>query len=142
MGVAFQILNDLKDWRGDNDNKLSAGGDTLGGRPTVLWALAVEGLPEVEQAELLKLVGDESVGDEYRIGRVRQLYEQADVFEKAHRLVDKHQQRAEAIADALEPEELRRLFYYLIDTVLERSAEPSVPQVPAPIITQLSPTVR
>ncbi|MDA1055911.1 MAG: polyprenyl synthetase family protein [Planctomycetota bacterium] len=138
MGVAFQILNDLKDWRGDSDNKMSAGGDTLGGRPTVLWALAIEGLPAAEQAELLKLVADESIGDEYRISRVRQLYEQADVFEKAHRLVDKHQQRAEAIADALEPEELRRLFYYLIDTVLERPTEPTDPQVPAPIITQLS----
>ncbi|MCA9119823.1 MAG: polyprenyl synthetase family protein [Planctomycetales bacterium] len=138
IGVAFQILNDLKDWRGDDDNKLSAGGDTLGGRPTVLWALAIEGLPAEEQAELLKLVGDESVGDEYRITRVRQLYEQADVFEKAHRLVDKHQQRAEAIADALEPEELRRLFYYLIDTVLERPTEPSERQAPTPVITQLS----
>lgn len=138
MGVAFQILNDLKDWRGDRDNKMSAGGDTLGGRPTVLWALAIEGLPAAEQSELLTLVADESIGDEYRINRVRQLYEQADVFEKAHRLVDKHQQRAEAIADALEPEELRRLFYYLIDTVLERPTEPTEPQVPAPIITQLS----
>lgn len=138
MGVAFQILNDLKDWRGDEDNKMSAGGDTLGGRPTVLWALALDGLPESEQAELLKLVGDEKVGDEYRISRVRQLYERADVFEKAHRLVDKHQQRAEAVADALEPDELRRLFYYLIDTVLERPAEPTEPHIPAPIITQLS----
>ncbi|MEX0820162.1 MAG: polyprenyl synthetase family protein [Pirellulaceae bacterium] len=138
MGVAFQILNDLKDWRGDEDNKMSAGGDTLAGRPTVLWALALDGLPESEQAELLKLVGDEKVGDEYRIRRVRQLYERADVFERAHRLVDKHQQRAEAVADALEPDELRRLFYYLIDTVLERPAEPTEPHIPAPIITQLS----
>jgi geranylgeranyl diphosphate synthase, type II len=27
LGVAFQILNDLKDWEGDDDNKLAAGGD-------------------------------------------------------------------------------------------------------------------
>ena len=138
MGVAFQILNDLKDWRGDDDNKMSAGGDTLGGRPTVLWALALEGLPAAERNELLELAADENASGEYRISRVRQLYEQADVFEKAHRLVDKHQQRAESIADGLEPEELRRLFYYLIDTVLERPAEPVEPQVPAPIIAQLS----
>jgi geranylgeranyl pyrophosphate synthase len=38
LGVAFQILNDLQDWRGDDSNKLAAGGDLLGGRPTVLWA--------------------------------------------------------------------------------------------------------
>ncbi len=37
MGVAFQILNDLGDWIGDNSNKMSAGGDVFGGRPTLLW---------------------------------------------------------------------------------------------------------
>jgi geranylgeranyl pyrophosphate synthase len=138
MGVAFQILNDLRDWQGDSDNKMSAGGDTLGGRPTVLWALALDGLPEVEQAELLSLVNDDKTTADYRITRVRQLYEQADVFEKAHRLVDKHQQRAEAIEDEIEPEELRRLFYYLIDTVLERSAEPTPLEVLASNVTQLT----
>ena len=29
MGVAFQILNDLKDWEPDSDNKLVAGQDVL-----------------------------------------------------------------------------------------------------------------
>ena len=53
LGVAFQILNDLNDWEGDDHNKLAAGGDVLGGRPTVLWALALEGLPAAKQEELL-----------------------------------------------------------------------------------------
>jgi len=140
MGVAFQILNDLRDWSGDDDNKLSAGGDVLGGRPTVLWALALEALPEDDQAELLALVdaGDDAdLSAEYRLRRVRQLFEQADAFEKAYRLVDKHQQRAEEIADEIEPEPLRRLFYYLIDTVLERPAEAAA-ETPRPaILTQL-----
>lgn len=123
LGVAFQILNDLNDWQGDANNKLSAGGDTLGGRPTVLWALALEQLPTDKQEELLALVGDDTRSAEYRVSRVRQLYQEANVFEQAHRLVDKHQQRAESVADALENEELRRLFCYLIDTVLERPEE-------------------
>ncbi len=119
LGVAFQILNDLKDWQGDEHNKLSAGGDILGGRPTVLWALALEGLPPAEQKELLGLVnGDQRYAGD-RISRVHELYEQVGVFEKAARLIDKHQERAEAIADKLQPEELRRLFYYLIDSVLD-----------------------
>ena len=54
--MAFQILNDLNDWDGDDHNKLAAGGDILGGRPTVLWALALEGLPPAKQEELLALV--------------------------------------------------------------------------------------
>jgi len=130
LGVAFQILNDLQDWEGDSHNKLSAGGDILGGRPTVLWALALEALPAAAQAELLSLVADESHPVSYRLARVRALYNEAGVFEKAHRLVDKHQQRAEAIVDELPSEELRRLFYYLIDTVLDRPADAPPPPPP------------
>lgn len=119
LGVAFQILNDLNDWQGDEHNKLSAGGDILGGRPTVLWALALEGLPPASQEELLSLANADHRRAGERIARVRELYEQAGVFEKAARLIDKHQERAEAIADKLQPEELRRLMYYLIDSVLD-----------------------
>ncbi len=104
LGVAFQILNDLKDWQGDEDNKISAGGDLLGGRPTVLWALALHGLEEAQRRQLMSLVEDREASDEFRISSMRQLYEQADVFEQAHRLVDKHQQRAEAVADDVQPD--------------------------------------
>lgn len=149
IGVAFQILNDLKDWRGDQDNKLSAGGDVLGGRPTVLWALALESLSPLEQAELESLVATASgrcvsapgqrpvpLNAEHRVQRVRQLYAQAGVFEKAERLVDKYQDRAEEIADAMQPEELRRLFYYLIDTVLQREPE-APPVLLSPVVLEL-----
>ena len=126
MGVAFQILNDLKDWQGDDDNKLASGADVLGGRPTLLYALALEGLHPAARSELQQIVSSDEP-NAHRLPRVRQLYQEADVFDKADRLVDKHQQRAEEAAEALESAELRRLFYYLIDTVLERPAQPSVP---------------
>jgi len=129
VGVAFQILNDLKDWRGDDDNKLSAGGDVLGGRPTVLWALALEGLNDCDRAELERIATDEQIPVEKRIRRVRQLYHEADVFEKAEALVDKYQDRAEEIADDIEPDELRRLLYYLIDTVLDRTEDAPTPTI-------------
>jgi geranylgeranyl pyrophosphate synthase len=138
MGVAFQILNDLKDWTGDSDNKLAAGGDILGGRPTVLLALALQNLPDAEQAELISLVDGKGSTTEFQLQRVYQLFEQADVFEQAHRLVDKHQQRAEAIADEVQPEELRRLFYYLVDTVLERPTESAETTNPPVVLTALT----
>ncbi len=50
LGVAFQIINDLNDWQGDDHNKLAAAGDVIGGRPTVLWALALEGLGKQPRA--------------------------------------------------------------------------------------------
>lgn len=138
LGVAFQILNDLNDWQGDNHNKLLAGGDVLGGRPTVLWALALEALNEQDRAELEALAAADTV-NEQTILRIRQLYQSAGVFEKAARLVDKYQERAEAVADEVQGEELRRLLYYLVDSVLERTAEaappvimPSLPAASAP----------
>ncbi len=129
LGVAFQILNDLQDWEGDQHNKLTAGADVLGGRPTLLWALALANLPAAEREELLQLVDPECLlSDAARIGRVAQLYRQARVFDQAHRLVDKHEQRALEAAAQIDHEPLQRLLLYLIDTVLERrnSAAPTV----------------
>jgi len=123
MGVAFQILNDLKDWDGDDHNKMSAGGDVLGGRPTILWALALAALSEKERDELESLAAEREMLAEMKVAKVRRLYQAAGAFEQARRLVDKYQERAEAVADAIECEELRRLMYYLIDTVLERSSD-------------------
>ncbi len=118
LGVAFQICNDLDDWQQDGRNKVDSGGDVLGGRPTVLWALALEALGAEERTELESLV--EAPASAAVLERVRKLYEQAGVFEKATRLVEKYRERAEAVADEIEPDELRRLLYYLIDTVLDR----------------------
>ncbi len=139
LGVAFQILNDLKDWEGDSDNKINAGGDLLGGRPTLLWALALEGLKDEQKSELVKLVdgtaANEGMTNEAIVNRARQLYFEAGVFEKAHQLVDKYQQRAEADADGIEPDALRHLLYYLVDTVLDR------PEDTTPTISIVEPTM-
>jgi len=137
LGVAFQILNDFKDWEGDRDNKLVAGQDILAGRPTLLLALALEGLTGGDREELLAILHREHPRqDQNLLPRVRQLFINANVFEKAERLVEKYRARAEAIADETEPTPLRELLYYLVDTVLER-AEPEPPEA-LPQIMQLS----
>jgi geranylgeranyl pyrophosphate synthase len=137
LGVAFQILNDLNDWDGDDHNKLAAGGDVLGGRPTLLLALALESLSADDQAELLSLISSQRPesrvpSSESRLSRVRQLYTQATVFDKATRLVEKHRERAEKIADEIQPEELRALLYYLIDSVLDHAQS-----APPPVLTMI-----
>jgi geranylgeranyl pyrophosphate synthase len=136
LGVAFQILNDLADWRGDDHNKLISAGDVLGGRPTVLWALALEGLDEERRTELKAIVATQPLTDAV-VRRVRQLYQEAGVYDKAARLVEKYRQRAEAVADGIEPEELRQLLYYLIDTVLADEGQ-GVPQEPQIIVESIS----
>ncbi|MFO0965075.1 MAG: polyprenyl synthetase family protein [Gemmataceae bacterium] len=119
LGVAFQILNDLKDWDGDDDNKLIAGGDVLAARPTLLLALALEGASPAGREELLTILG-QSQRNAFAIERVRRLFESAQVFTKAEKLVEKYRSRAEAIADETQPAELRELLYFLVDTVLDR----------------------
>ena len=140
LGVAFQIINDLNDWQGDQDNKLSAGGDVLGGRPTVLWALAINTLDAAGRMELESLVADDDFNSE-KLSRVRAIYNQANVFDAASRLVDKYHQRAEAVADEIEPDELRRLLYYLIDTVLQRPSGNEPPPLITPDLTMPLPTI-
>jgi geranylgeranyl pyrophosphate synthase len=130
IGVAFQILNDIKDWGGDDDNKLVAGQDVLAARPTLLLALALEGLSPAQKKDLLNLIrqaGESplAASGDATVGRVRELYFAANVFEKADKLVDKFRAKAESLADQVEPAELRELLYYLVDTVLEK------PELPA-----------
>jgi geranylgeranyl diphosphate synthase, type II len=119
LGIAFQIINDLNDWHSDNHNKLSAAGDVIGGRPTVLWALALERLSPPSRARLEALANKQPVG-KANLQEICQLYEEAGVFHQANRLIEQHQHRAEAIAEQIEPEPLRRLLDYLIELVLER----------------------
>lgn len=167
LGVAFQILNDLKDWNESDQNKLSHGADVLGGRPTVLWALALASLNDDDSAALYALVdsddrreeggnwregrGDEKgdgkhgqrqiqLSDDTRIQRIRALYQRAGVFEKAEQLIEKYRARAEAVADDLQEDELRRLFYYLVDSVLERPAF-EAPVVVVPTLNLVSGSV-
>jgi geranylgeranyl pyrophosphate synthase len=122
LGIAFQIINDLNDWLGDDHNKLSAAGDVIGGRPTVLWALALESLSTASHARLKSLAAQQPLTPD-GVREIRSLYDEAEVFAKAGALVEKYQQRAVAVADGIEPEPLRQLFQYLIELVLQRRKE-------------------
>lgn len=135
LGVAFQILNDLQDWEGDGNNKLHAAGDVLGGRPTVLWALALASLSPNDQEQMLATIDDHNLLPEQRVARIRAFYEKARVFEQSQKLIEKHRARAEEVAENIAPESLQRLLFYLIDTVLHRDEPPS------PSLVTLQPTI-
>ena len=139
LGIAFQILNDLKDWDGDDDNKLIAGQDVLAARPTLLLALALEVSAPLQREELLTLLrrGSDEDAATATLERVRHVFTQAQVFVKAAKLVEKYRARAEAIADEIQPTELRELLYYLVDSVLDRQP-PAAPEPASPPLIQLS----
>lgn len=58
LGVAFQIQNDLADWTDDARNKRTIGTDVLSARPTILWALARQGLAAEEAGRLDRLLAE------------------------------------------------------------------------------------
>ncbi|MBI2194379.1 MAG: polyprenyl synthetase family protein [Planctomycetes bacterium] len=116
LGVAFQILNDLKDWQED-ENKIRPGGDAAKARPTLLLALALEAAGPEERRILLEPHRDAEDGQR-ALRRVRRVYERCRAFDKAGQLVEKYRSRAEAAADEAEPIELRALLYFLIDSLL------------------------
>ncbi|MCA9069533.1 MAG: polyprenyl synthetase family protein, partial [Planctomycetaceae bacterium] len=136
VGVGFQILNDLKDWRGDADNKLVAGQDALSLRPTVLLALAYQSANEEERETLRQLVESQEP-DETRITKLREIFERHKVFDKAEVLIEKSRSRAEALVDDLDSEDLQQLCHFLIDTVLAPEDVPKPDLPPDPVIVPL-----
>jgi geranylgeranyl diphosphate synthase type II len=119
LGVAYQILNDLDNWQDPESETPIGGSDLLGGRPTVLWALAIEGLGEKDRERLKWLVEQQTPAEE-TLAEAAELYRRANVFTKATELVVKHRRRAEQIADQLEHEPLRYLLHFLTDAILDR----------------------
>jgi geranylgeranyl diphosphate synthase type II len=126
LGIAFQIINDLNDFTADEDNKLVAGQDVLAARPTLLLALALESLPKAKGQELLTLIRGAATSSTV-VERVRTLYSQAKVFERAEKLLEKFRAKAEGLADEVEPQPLRELMYYLVDSVLQQSVASEEP---------------
>ena len=118
VGIGFQILNDLKDWRGDNDNKMVAGQDALALRPTIMMALAWQAANAEQRQLMQRCYFDREEEDAIRLARLRRLYEELGVFEKAERLIEKSRDRAELLADEVESDDIRQLLYFLVDTVM------------------------
>ena len=122
MGVAFQVLNDLKDWTGDTDNKLVAGQDALALRPTVLLALALKDADEQQKSECQEILAETSDGslNQKRIARLREIFRACDVFEKAEFFVERSREKAEVLIADVEDEQIRNLLQFFIETVLAR----------------------
>ena len=144
VGVGFQILNDLKDWNGDNDNKIVAGQDALALRPTLMMALAWQAANAEQRRLMERTFLDREEEDSIRFHRMRRLLDELGVFTKAEALVEKSRDRAELLADNVESDEIRQLLYFLVDTILadERDKDPreSLPKpgrilVPLPVMT-------
>lgn len=126
VGTGFQVLNDLKDWGGDLENDRRAAGDLLGGRPTLLWALALEGLDAAGIARLDVIAAEAKRADRAAAGELvreaRALYERAGVLERAGGVAARERQlAAEALAACRLPR-LREVLEFLLDLAVPEGA--------------------
>lgn len=108
LGVGFQILNDLDDWKEAATNKITAGGDVAKRRPTLLLAMALEKATRPERETLLS-------ADRQAIFAI---YEKLRIFEQAQTLVGKYRQRALEVVEEIPHAPLRELLRYFVDTIL------------------------
>ena len=128
VGTGFQVLNDLKDWSGDLENNRRAAGDLLGGRPTVMWALAVERLSEGDADRLRQLAQTAGRDDADEatvvaaVAEVRRLYTKAGVFERAAAIVAEQRALAAVAAATCRFRRLRDVLEFLLDLAVPELA--------------------
>ncbi|MGC9319192.1 MAG: polyprenyl synthetase family protein [Armatimonadota bacterium] len=120
LGEAYQVLNDLDDWRPDGGNKAALGQDVLTGRPTILRAFAIEA---GGWERLSRLSNEDST--ERVVAQVRALYEELAAFEKARMLAERLKMRCRKLADDARPDAVGELLRFLVRAILrERPATP------------------
>ncbi len=119
LGVAYQIVNDLADWAPDDGNKIDRATDLLAGRPTILWALAMEKLDDAGRREL-EAIAAGTADPAGAVERATERYRAADAFGRAQTLLEKHHARAIEAAAQLPEEPLRRLLHFLADAIVDR----------------------
>ena len=128
VGTGFQVLNDLKDWSGDLENNRRAAGDLLGGRPTLMWALAIERLPAAAAEQLFELAAAAGRADAPEsliaeaIGQTRCLYEEAGVFSRAASIVEAERAAARAAVATCRQVRLRKVLEFLLDLAVPENA--------------------
>ncbi|MFM8734348.1 MAG: polyprenyl synthetase family protein [Pirellulales bacterium] len=121
VGTGFQVLNDLKDWAGDVENDRRAASDLVGGRPTVMWALALAGLPAADATRLRGLASAARGGSAddaaivAAVAEARHLYAKAGVVEQAAAIAAEQRRLAAAAIAGCRLRRLREVLEFLLD---------------------------
>ncbi|MDR3183393.1 MAG: polyprenyl synthetase family protein [Planctomycetaceae bacterium] len=105
LGAAFQIRNDLDDWKADSANKIVTGGDALRNRPTLLRSLAA-----VREADR-KVITSGSVEELHR------LFVQREIFTQAEQLIRQFSAKSREAVQTIEHPALQKLLNQFIETI-------------------------
>ncbi len=112
VGEAYQVANDLDDWHATDAGKKIFGRDVMTRRPTLLHALALQ----KSDPDILRRA--QAQARECRLDDMRNLYDNADVFGQAERLLAKLKARAQAVADQAPDPDMRDLLRFLARMIL------------------------
>jgi len=118
LGVAYQIQNDLKDVSGDEENKVDVCGDILKGRPTLLFAMALEAADETERAALLQ-AAREGPQTTVKLETLKDIYFKHEIPSQADMLALNQRRRAMHAVREIEHDGLQSLFTFLAATLLD-----------------------
>lgn len=118
LGVAYQIQNDLKDVAGDEENKVKLCGDILKGRPTLLFAMALESADETERAALLQ-AAVEGPQTSVKLDTLKDIYFKHEIPSQAEMLANNQRRRAMQAVREIDHDGLQSLFTFLAATLLD-----------------------
>jgi hypothetical protein len=107
----------------DELEEIRAAGDLMGGRPTVLWALAVENLGAADRTALFEASARaRRSGDAAALGEVRRLYDRAGVTAKATTIAAEQRRLAAETVAACGLPRLREVLEFLLDLAVPAGA--------------------
>lgn len=119
VGEGYQVLDDLTDWEAEDTalESLSCVRDLAAGRPTILYAFAMQ----AGGAEKLAVLREKCQDEPHKaLAQARQLFDELGVFVKAQQLYERLRQKALQIADEVPEAELGPLLRFLVRNILSR----------------------
>ncbi len=118
LGVAYQIQNDLKDVAGDEENKVDICGDILKGRPTLLFAMALESADETERSALLQ-AAREGPQTTVKLDALKDIYFKHEIPSQAEMLAVHQRRRSMQAVRNVDHDGMQALFTFLAATLLD-----------------------
>jgi geranylgeranyl pyrophosphate synthase len=126
LGVAYQVLNDLEEWRPDRDGRYRHVRDAKMGKPTVIHLFALEAGDAVARQALTELTAraQRNTGEvDDQVAELAARYTELNAFQRAEELVDRYHVRALSLAEEVAPPAVADLLVFLANVILRRASQ-------------------
>jgi octaprenyl-diphosphate synthase len=122
VGIAFQIVDDLLDFLGDEKvTGKGSGNDLKEGKVTLPLIIALKNAPKTKKSKILEVVGEEEIGDGHW-KEVTTFVDSYGGFEYSREKAKEFGGRARNILSDFDPSPIREALNYAVDYVVERNS--------------------